>query len=162
MVVLIVATRVYLLRHSSAPFPHHKYTRLRPNDYAVQNQTLLERDEAAIQDELESYFIYGIDRNPTACVSLREFGEVAEVAHLYVSPSHCNEGIGQKLLKFAEETACERGLNSLIALSTQAFTYFQTKAGYREGLTADLPESRRAEYEAQGRNSKILIKTLGD
>jgi len=95
-----------------------------------------------------------------ACVSLREFGEVGELAHLYVNPSHGNVGIGQKLVQFVEDTARERGLGSLIALSTRAFSYFQSKAGYREGLLTDLPEARATEYKAQGRNSKVLIKVL--
>ena len=128
----------------------------------MEDQHLVERSEAAIEEELGTYFIYEIDGNPVACVSLRVFGDVGELAHLYVSPSHGNVGIGQKLVQFVEDTARERGLDSLIALSTRAFTYFQTKTGYREGLPSDLPEARRAEHEAQGRNSKVLIKALND
>ncbi|MBT5847083.1 MAG: amino-acid N-acetyltransferase [Verrucomicrobiales bacterium] len=135
---------------------------LRLTREAMDDQHLLERSEAAIEEELGTYFIYEIDGNPVACVSLREFGDVGELAHLYVSPSHGNVGIGQKLVQFVEDTARERGLGSLIALSTRAFTYFQTKAGYHEGLSGDLPEARRAEYKAQGRNSKVLIKALTD
>jgi len=65
-------------------------------------------------------------------------------------------------VQFVEDTARERGLGSLIALSTRAFTYFQSKADYREGLSGDLPQARRAEYETQGRNSKVLIKALNN
>ena len=137
-------------------------TILRLTREAMEDQRLLERSEAAIEEELSTYFIYEIDANPVACVSLREFGDVGELAHLYVSPSHGNMGIGQKMVQFVEDTARERGLGSLIALSTRAFTYFQTKAGYREGLSADLPQPRRREYETQGRNSKVLIKALND
>ncbi|MFM1556208.1 MAG: amino-acid N-acetyltransferase, partial [Limisphaerales bacterium] len=135
---------------------------LRLTREAMEDQRLLERSEAAIEEELNTYFIYEIDGNPVACVSLREFGDVGELAHLYVSPSHGNVGIGQKLVQFVEDTARERGLGSLIALSTRAFTYFQSKADYREGLSGDLPQARRAEYETQGRNSKVLIKALND
>lgn len=135
---------------------------LRLTREAMANQQLLERTEAAIEEELDTYFIYEIDDNPVACVSLREFSEVGELAHLYVSPSHANVGIGQKLVQFIEDTARERGMTSLIALSTRAFTFFQSKAGYREGLSSDLPEPRAAEYQDQGRNSKVLIKALTD
>ena len=135
---------------------------LRLTREAMEDQRLLERSEAAIEEELNTYFIYEIDGNPVACVSLREFGDVGELAHLYVSPSHGNVGIGQKLVQFVEDTARERGLGSLIALSTRAFTYFQSKADYREGLSGDLPQARRAEYETQGRNSKVLIKALNE
>jgi amino-acid N-acetyltransferase len=49
----------------------------------------------------------------------------------------------------------------LLALSTQAFTYFQSKAGFVEGTPDDLPPARRERYEQSGRKSKVLVKTLG-
>ena len=52
------------------------------------------------------------------------------------------------------------GLSELIALSTQAFTYFQSKAGFLEGTPEDLPPARREKYDQSGRRSKILIKRL--
>ena len=133
---------------------------LRLSREAMDGQQLLERTEAAIEGELESYYIYEIDGNPVACVSLREFGDVGELAHLYVNPAHSNMGIGKKLLQFIEDTARDRGMTTLIALSTRAFSFFQSKAGYREGLSTDLPEARAAEYKEQARNSKVLIKAL--
>jgi amino-acid N-acetyltransferase len=51
-------------------------------------------------------------------------------------------------------------LNELITLSTQAFTYFQSKAGFAEGTPDDLPSSRREKYDQSGRNSKVLVKKL--
>jgi amino-acid N-acetyltransferase len=52
------------------------------------------------------------------------------------------------------------GLSELIALSTQAFTYFQSKGGFVEGSPDDLPPSRREKYDQSGRNSKVLVKRL--
>jgi amino-acid N-acetyltransferase len=52
------------------------------------------------------------------------------------------------------------GMSELVALSTQAFTYFQSKGGFSEGTPEDLPPARRERYEQSGRNSKILIKKL--
>jgi amino-acid N-acetyltransferase len=49
-------------------------------------------------------------------------------------------------------------MTELITLSTQAFTYFQSKGGFSEGVPEDLPPARREKYEQSGRNSKILIK----
>jgi amino-acid N-acetyltransferase len=77
-----------------------------------------------------------------------------------VSPSHENQGIGQTLMHFAETKAREAGFKALIALSTQAFTYFQSKGGFIEGSPDDLPPERRALYEQSGRRSKVLIKKL--
>jgi amino-acid N-acetyltransferase len=97
-----------------------------------------------------------------ACVALHVYPEqkVGELASLCVSKSHENQGIGRKLIKFVEDKAREMNLEKLIALSTQAFTYFQTKGGFVEGTPDDLPPARREKYEASCRKSKVLIKNL--
>ena len=83
-----------------------------------------------------------------------------ELASLFVDPSYENQGIGRKLLQFVENKALETGLTELITLSTQAFTYFQSKGGFSEGSIDDLPPDRRERYDHSGRNSKILVKKL--
>ena len=83
-----------------------------------------------------------------------------ELACLYVNPSHENHGIGKKLIQFVENKAREMGLSELLTLSTQAFTYFQSKGGFSEGTPDDLPPGRREKYDASGRNSKVLVKKL--
>ena len=83
-----------------------------------------------------------------------------ELACLYVSPAHENQGIGRKLVQYVENKAREMGLSELIALSTQAFTYFQSKGGFVEGTPDDLPPGRREKYDQSGRNSKVLVKKL--
>jgi len=137
---------------------------LRLTREAMEQHQLTERSEAAIEEKLDDYFIYELDENPVACVALRRFPEenTGEIAHLYVNPLHGNRGIGQKLAQYAREIASEAGLKNLITLSTQAFAFFQNKAGFTEGTIDDLPAGRRAEYEAGGRKSKILIKHLSD
>ena len=52
------------------------------------------------------------------------------------------------------------GFAELITMSTQTFTYFQSKAGFTEGTVQDLPPSRREKYAQSGRNSKVLVKKL--
>jgi amino-acid N-acetyltransferase len=129
---------------------------------AVEAEELLKRSRAAIEKNLGDYFIFEIDKNPIACVALHVYPEQkkGELACLYVSPSHENRGIGRKLIQFVENKAREMGLTELLALSTQAFTYFQSKAGFVEGTPDDLPPARRAQYEQSGRNSKVLVKKL--
>jgi len=83
-----------------------------------------------------------------------------ELACLYVNPSHENQGIGRKLIQFIETKAREMNLNELLTLSTQAFTYFQSKGGFTEGRPDDLPPVRREKYDHSGRNSKVLLKKL--
>jgi amino-acid N-acetyltransferase len=101
-------------------------------------------------------------KNPVACVALHVYPEQnqGELACLYVSSSHENEGIGHKLIQFVENRAREMGLSVLLALSTQAFTYFQSKGSFVEGTPDDLPPARRDKYEQSGRNSKVLVKSL--
>ena len=130
---------------------------------SVEADELLKRSKAIIEKSLGDYFIFEIDKNPLACVALHLYPETnqGELACLYVSSSHENQGIGRKLIQFVESKARELGLKELLALSTQAFTYFQSKGGFVEGTSDDLPPARREKYEQSGRNSKVLVKKLG-
>ena len=127
---------------------------------AVESSELVKRTRAVIEKNLADYFIFEIDKNPVACVALHVFPESkkGELACLYVSPLHENRGIGKKLIQFIENKAKELNLGELITLSTQAFTYFQSKGGFAEGTPDDLPPARREKYDQSGRNSKVLVK----
>jgi amino-acid N-acetyltransferase len=129
---------------------------------SVATDELVRRTRTGIEKRIEDYYLFEIDRNPVACVALHLFREQrkGELACLYVSPSHENLGIGRKMIQFVENKARELGLRTLIALSTQAFTYFQSKAGFVEGTPEDLPPSRREKYDQSGRRSKVLVKHL--
>ena len=129
---------------------------------AVESDELVKRTRATIEKSLGDYFIFEIDKNPVACVALHVYPEQkkGELACLYVSASHENQGIGRKLIQFVENKARELGLSELLTLSTQAFTYFQSKGGFAEGTPDDLPPARREKYEQSGRNSKVLVKKL--
>jgi amino-acid N-acetyltransferase len=129
---------------------------------SVASEELVKRTRSAIEKHLGDYFLFEIDRNPVACVALHTYPEQGkgELGFLYVSPAHENQGIGRKLIQFVENKAREMGLNELIALSTQAFTYFQSKGGFVEGTPDDLPPARREKYDQSGRNSKVLVKKL--
>jgi amino-acid N-acetyltransferase len=129
---------------------------------AVEADELLRRTKAMIEKSLSDYYIFEIDRNVVACVALHAYPEQnqGELACLYVSSSHENQGIGQRLIRFVEDKARDLGLRELLALSTQAFTYFQSKGGFAEGRPDDLPPGRKERYEQSGRRSKVLIKKL--
>jgi amino-acid N-acetyltransferase len=128
---------------------------------SVATEELAKRTRASIEKSLADFYIFETDKNPVACVALHPLDPTkAELACLYVSPLHENEGIGQKLIQFAESKARELGVSDLIVLSTQAFTYFQSKGGFAEGSPDDLPPPRREKYEQSGRNSKVLVKKL--
>ncbi|MBN2508440.1 MAG: amino-acid N-acetyltransferase [Verrucomicrobia bacterium] len=129
---------------------------------AMASDELVKRTRADIEKTLQDYYIFEIDRNPVACVALHPYRDQhkGELASLYVSPPHENQGIGRKLIQFAENKARELGLDELFALSTQAFTYFQSKGGFVEGSPDTLPPGRREKYEQSGRHSKVLVKRL--
>ena len=129
---------------------------------AVESEELVKRTRATIEKSLGDYFIFEIDKNPVACVALHVFAEQkkGELACLYVNPANENHGIGKKLIQFVENKAREMGLSELLTLSTQAFTYFQSKGGFAEGTPDDLPPARREKYDLSGRNSKVLVKKL--
>jgi amino-acid N-acetyltransferase len=129
---------------------------------SVATEELVKRSRAVIEKNLGDYYLFEIDKNPVACVALHQYPEhgKGELACLYVNSSHENQGIGRKLIQFVENKAREIGLNELITLSTQAFTYFQSKGGFSEGTPDDLPPARREKYDQSGRNSKVLVKKL--
>ena len=129
---------------------------------SVESEELVKRTRASIEKNIGDFYIFEIDKNPVACVALHVYPEhnQGELACLYVNVSHENQGIGRKLIQFAESKAREMGLNELLALSTQAFTYFQSKGGFIEGTPDDLPAGRREKYEQSGRKSKVLLKKL--
>jgi amino-acid N-acetyltransferase len=129
---------------------------------SVVTEELMKRTRSTIEKQLGDYYLFEIDKNPLACVALHTYPDQGkgELACLYVSTTHENQGIGRKLIQFVENRARELGLSELIALSTQAFTYFQSKGGFIEGGPDDLPPVRREKYEQSGRNSKVLIKKL--
>jgi len=129
---------------------------------AVESEELVKRSRASIEKNIGEFYIFEIDKNPVACVALHLYAEhkKGELACLYVNPSHENQGIGRKLIQFVESKAREMGLSELLTLSTQAFTYFQSKGGFAEGTPEDLPPGRREKYEQSGRKSKVLVKKL--
>jgi amino-acid N-acetyltransferase len=129
---------------------------------SVERDELAPRTRGSIEKELAAYSIFEVDGNPIACVALHPYPAEGkgELACLYVRPSHENQGIGRKLVQYVETKAREAGLAQLLALSTQAFSFFQSKGGFVEGSPDDLPASRRVRYDQSGRRSKVLVKKL--
>ena len=130
---------------------------------SVESEELLPRTRAAIEKQLDDYYILEVDKNPVACVALHPYPETqqGELACLCVRNTHENQGVGRRMVQYVEDRARESGLKSLMALSTQAFNFFQSKAGFSEGTPGDLPPARRERYEQSGRRSKVLVKSLG-
>ncbi len=129
---------------------------------SVNNEELVRRTRNEILEHIEDYWVLELDRTPVACVALHAYPaeHSGELACLYVSRAHENQGFGRKLMTFVENLAREKGLTQLFALSTQAYAYLQQKGGFTPAEADVLPAERRERYLASGRNSKILVKSL--
>ena len=127
---------------------------------SVDNEELVKRTRADIVVHLEDYWVLELDRNLVGCVALHVYPEhqLAELACLYVHKNYEGEGYGKKLMTFAEQLAAEKGAKQIVALSTQAFNYFQQKGGYAEVTPDVLPPERRKKYDASARKSKVMLK----
>ncbi len=128
---------------------------------SVDSEELVKRTRTDIVAHLDDYWVLEIDRNLVGCVALHIYPEqhIAEIACLYVHKNQEGQGYGRKLMAFAEQLAAEKGAKQLVALSTQAFNYFQQKGGYTESTPDILPPERRKKYDASARKSKVMVKT---
>jgi amino-acid N-acetyltransferase len=129
---------------------------------AMENDELVRRTRAEIERQVEDFFVFEVDRNPVACAAVHFYPQErqAELACVCVDPKYENQGIGAKLMQFAEAHARAGGAAQLYCLSTQAFNYFQQKGGFSQGTPDDLPQGRRERYDRSGRRSLVLIKKL--
>ena len=130
---------------------------------AVRREELLHRTQQAIEKNIDQFFVFEVDENIIAVVTLYFYPEkpqLAEVGSLYVMPFYHNRGIGKKMVEYACLQAKERGVKSVIALSTQSFGFFSNVLGFEETTKDILPEARLRTYEESGRNAKVLVKPL--
>ncbi len=130
---------------------------------AVKREELLYRTQLAIEKHVEPFYVFEIAENILACVALQFYpdkAKFAEVGSLYVMPFYHHRGIGKKMVDYACMQAKERGATTVIALSTQAFSFFTSVVGFEEADKEVLPESRLKAYEESGRNSKVLVRKM--
>ena len=128
----------------------------------VENDELVKRKRVDLEKVIGDYFVFEVDRNPVACAALHVYPEqnMGELASLYVDDRYENQGIGGKLIRYAETLARSKGLATLFCLSTQAVPYFVHR-GFAVGTPDQLPPARREKYEQSGRKSAVLVKPLG-
>lgn len=131
--------------------------------HAVRREELLHRTQQAIEKNIDQFYVFEIDENIIAAVTLYFFPEdpeLAELGSLYVLPFYQNRGIGRKMVDYACLRAKERGAKRVLALSTQSYTFFTSVAGFAEADKSLLPASRLKLYHDNGRNARVLVKTL--
>lgn len=122
---------------------------------------LVKRTRTELEKTIGDYFVFEVDRNPVACAALHMHPDqsMAELASVFVDERYVNQGIGAKLISYAETVARGRGVARMFCLSTQAINYFIAR-GYVPSTVEDLPPARREKWEQSGRKSQVLIKPL--
>jgi amino-acid N-acetyltransferase len=128
----------------------------------VDNDELVRRTRTEIERRIADFYVFEVDQNTVGCVALHQYPEEnrAELACLCVDPKYENQGIGAKLMAYAEAQARLAGVGEVFCLSTQAFNYFMQKGGFRAATPEDLPPVRRERFEKSGRRSQVLVKKL--
>ncbi|MCS6243248.1 MAG: amino-acid N-acetyltransferase [Opitutus sp.] len=131
--------------------------------HGVKREELLHRTQLAIEKNIDQFYVYEIDENIIACVTLYTYPDkpqLAEIGSLYVLPFYHNRGVGRKMVDFACMRAKEKSVTTIVALSTQSYSFFTSALGFAETEKTVLPEIRLKAYEESGRNPKVLIKQL--
>jgi len=128
----------------------------------VRSESLRDRSQASIEAGINDFLVYEIDGSIVGCVNLQTYegGEIAEVGSVYVQAFYQNKGVGRKMVEFACADAKGRGAKRVIAMTTQANKFFAKVCAFNEGSVEDLPAERKADYETNGRNSKVLYLDL--
>jgi amino-acid N-acetyltransferase len=128
----------------------------------VEKDELMRRSRAEIEQQVDDFFVFEVDSTPVACAALHLYPEQnkAELAAVCVDSRYENQGIGGKLMHYAEAQARALGVGELFCLSTQTYNFFQQKGGFSPGTPDDLPPGRRERYDRSGRRSLVLLKQL--
>ncbi len=129
---------------------------------SIESDELMRRTYAEIERTIDDFFVFEVDRNLVGCAALHLYPQQrqAELACVCVNVRYENQGIGAKLMQYAEAQARAAGVAQMFCLSTQAFNYFQQKGGFIPGSPDELPPSRRERYDRSGRHSLVLFKKL--
>lgn len=129
---------------------------------SVRRTKLVERNYEDIQSRLADFYVMAIDDNVIGCVALHEYRAegCAEVACLYIKQAHEGRGYGIELVRHAESIASAHGIFKVFALSNRAANFFTGKLGYDSATVDDLPQARRLQFEASGRDSLVFARHL--
>ncbi len=124
---------------------------------------LVERSYEDIQSRIGDFHVMTIDDNVVACVALHEYPaeSCAEVACLYVKQAHEGRGYGKQLVARAEQSALDHGIPRVFALTNRAAPFF-AGLGYIQATVDALPQRRRQQFEASGRDSLVFSKFLSE
>ena len=121
---------------------------------------LVVRSREQMELEITHFQVIEKDGMIIACVAClpHEKDSLAEIACLAVHENYQREGMGNQLLKIAEDRAMKFGISTLYTLTTRSSHWF-IEQGFIESPDFKLPEAKRVSYNPE-RGSKILTKTI--
>lgn len=127
----------------------------------VRRTKLVARTYEDIHKKINDYRVMTIDDNVVGCIALHPYPSenCAEIACLYVKQAHEGRGYGFELTQHAETIATHHHIPRVFALTNRAAPFFQ-RAGYTQTDLTALPPTRRAQFEASGRDSLVFSKSL--
>jgi amino-acid N-acetyltransferase len=122
--------------------------------------TLVRRDRAQLEMEIEHFTVVERDGTIIACAALHPFVEekLGELACVAVHSNYHSHGRANTLLQFVERKAVKQGLRQLFVLTTRAAHWFQER-GFEPADIDALPVAKQSMYNLQ-RRSKVFIKRL--
>jgi amino-acid N-acetyltransferase len=129
----------------------------------MQSNSLRERSIEEIADGISGFLVYEIDGSIVGCLQSQAYdnGKTIEIGSVYVQSFYQQKGVGRKLIEYACSLAESDGVSKIIALSTRSAGFFTKVCGFSEGSVEDLPTERMERYQAEGRHSKVLLRSTG-
>ena len=121
---------------------------------------LVRRGRERLEMEINHFFVLEHDGIIIGCAALYPFPDEhkAELACMAVHPGFRRGGRGDRLLKYSEEQALKRGINTLFVLTTRTEHWF-IERGFAETDISALPPAKKELYNLQ-RRSKVFIKHI--
>lgn len=123
----------------------------------VRNGALRPRSLAQLRDNFADFAVVARDEALVACASLEVSATTAEFGCLAVREEYSNQAYGQLLLDYFITIASKQGVETLVAVSTQATDWF-TERDFIPAAAELLPPERLA--EVQQRQGRVLARKI--
>lgn len=126
----------------------------------VEQQIMVPRSRAQLEDELSNLFVLTRDGAILACgmLKIHEGNTHGEICCIAVHPKYRREGRGETILAYLERRALSMGVKTVFLLSTRTMGWFQER-GYRNAPHTELPPTKPYDPD---RGSKVYIKKLNN
>lgn len=123
---------------------------------------LIKRSREQLELEVDNFIVSERDKKVIGCVACYPIADTSmgELACLAIDNDYRGNNLGGILLDYVGRLAKNKGLSTLLVLTTQTTDWFRER-GFKEGSVDDLPDAKKALYNFQ-RNSNILIKNLNN